>query len=99
MIHDTKRQKKKNRQWSVGRVDSLNLSTHLVCLVRALVVGVGLDGRDVGVHQNHLDALLLQGLDRLSCHVTSCHVIYVTPTTHVHIATVRVNAHATSHVF
>lgn len=38
---------------------------YLVRLVRALVVGVGLDGRDVRVHEDHLDALLLQGLDRL----------------------------------
>ena len=33
--------------------------------MRALVVGVGLYGGDVGVHKHHLDALLLQRLDRL----------------------------------
>lgn len=38
---------------------------HLVSLVGALVVGVCLHGGDVGVHQNHLDAFLLQGLDSL----------------------------------
>lgn len=33
--------------------------------MRALVVGVSLDGRDVGVHEDHLDALFLQSFDRL----------------------------------
>lgn len=34
--------------------------------MRALVVRVGLHGGDVGVHEYHFDALLLQRLDRLS---------------------------------
>mmetsp|Transcript_33962 Transcript_33962/g.66956 ORF Transcript_33962/g.66956 Transcript_33962/m.66956 type:complete len:788 (-) Transcript_33962:395-2758(-) len=41
----------------------------VVGLVRAVVVHVGLDGRDIGVHEDHLDALLLERLDGLSAAV------------------------------
>lgn len=41
-------------------------STHLVRFVGALVVRVGLYGGDVGIHQDHLDALFLQSFDCLT---------------------------------
>lgn len=64
-----KHRKTKTKMYEVLLVNVIicvsKVCAHLVRLVGAFVVGVGLYGGDVGVHEDDFDALLLQGLDRL----------------------------------